>query len=69
MKIIINGESRKFESTPLRLEVVLRAYGFDLQSKGIALALNENLLVRSQWVETELQEGDHLEIVHARQGG
>jgi len=35
----------------------------------VAVELNREIVRREQWVETELQEGDRLEIVHFVGGG
>jgi thiamine biosynthesis protein ThiS len=35
----------------------------------VAVELNRNLVPRSQWAETNLAEGDQLEIVHFVGGG
>ena len=37
--------------------------------KGIAIAVNEAVISRSQWQTHQLQEGDRIEIVRAVQGG
>ncbi len=38
-------------------------------AKGVAIALNEEVVPRSAWVATSLAEGDRIEILIAAQGG
>ena len=35
----------------------------------VAVELNREIVPRSQWDETQLRDGDHLEIVHFVGGG
>jgi sulfur carrier protein len=39
------------------------------RTTGIAVAVNQNVLTRSEWAQTALQPGDRVEIVSATQGG
>lgn len=41
----------------------------DTTSRGLAVALNGSVVPRALWHETQLQSGDSVEIVQARQGG
>lgn len=42
----------------------------DIQDfKGIAIAVDGEVLGRSQWESTTLAEGQTIEVVHATQGG
>ena len=43
--------------------------GIDVDGKGIAVALNGQVVRRAGWTETRLSPGDNVEIVRARQGG
>lgn len=41
----------------------------DLPSQGVAIALNNRMIPRSQWAEQEIQYGDSLVIIKAACGG
>ena len=41
----------------------------NISSKHIAIEINENLVFRSDWQETNLKDGDKVEIVKAIGGG
>lgn len=68
MKIKINGEVLAVkEQMNLSEFVELRLNG--KEPRGIAVALNDMIIPKSKWNETELKENDSVEIVHAVQGG
>ena len=66
MKLQINGESRDFAS-PLSLASLVEQLG--MKQDRVAVELNRNIVPREQWAETQLCEGDRLEIVHFVGGG
>jgi sulfur carrier protein len=39
------------------------------EGRGVAIAVNGTVVPRAAWVTTNLNNGDKIEIVHARQGG
>ena len=41
----------------------------DLPPQGVAIALNNRMITRSQWAEQEIQNGDSLVIIKAACGG
>ncbi len=43
--------------------------GINLGERGIAVALNGEVVPRAAWKQTALRPGDVVEIVRARQGG
>jgi sulfur carrier protein len=48
----------------------LRRIGIDVDSaRGIAVAVNDEVIHRDRWSATPLEEGDRMEIITARQGG
>ncbi|MCS6905110.1 MAG: sulfur carrier protein ThiS [Bacteroidia bacterium] len=67
MKIIVNGELIVFAQSALKIIELLQAKKISLE--GIAVAVNDNVIKKSEWDKFELQEGDKVEIVYARQGG
>jgi sulfur carrier protein len=66
LSVALNGE---------RLEIPLRATVADVisalgcGSRGIAVAVNSQIVPRSQWGSVELLEGDRVEVLHAVAGG
>jgi len=66
VKIQINGETRDVANQST-LEDLVRELTFPPQR--IAIELNHNVVRRSEWFETILNEGDRIEIVHFVGGG
>jgi sulfur carrier protein len=68
MKLHINGEERSFDApAPLTLAVLVEILG--MKPDRVAVELNRDIIPRSQWPETPLNEGDRLEVVHFVGGG
>ena len=66
-RLFVNGEARDWEGGALT--TFLKAYGLDPAAPGIAVALNGSVVPRKAWPETELGEGDRLELVGVFKGG
>ena len=66
IKIFINCDLKKF---PQETNIVSVLESLNISSKHIAIELNENLVFRSDWQETNLKDGDKVEIVKAIGGG
>ena len=66
IKIFINGYLKKF---PQETNIVSVLESLNISSKHIAIEINENLVFRSDWQETNLKDGDKVEIVKAIGGG
>jgi sulfur carrier protein len=65
--IRVNGEEQAL-TTPT-LAALLDEKAVDVQQRGIAVALNGRVVPRAEWPSTNLNPGDNVEIVRARQGG
>ncbi len=65
MKITINGQEQTF--APITLALLVEQLG--MKQDRVAVELNRNIVPRAEWAETNLAEGDHLEIVHFVGGG
>jgi sulfur carrier protein len=65
MKIVINGQEQTY--APTTLASLIEQLG--MKQDRVAVELNRNIVPRSQWPETNLAEGDQLEIVHFVGGG
>jgi len=66
MKLLINGEDREFNA-PLSLFLLVEQLG--MKTDRVAVELNREIVARERWAETNLNEGDRLEIVHFVGGG
>jgi thiamine biosynthesis protein ThiS len=66
MKLQINGEARDFDS-PLTLAGLVDHLG--MKADRVAIELNRSIVARDRWPQTNLAEGDRLEIVHFVGGG
>ena len=62
----INGEAREF-SAPLTITQLIEQLG--MKPERVALERNRALVPRAQWPQTQLANGDELEIVHFVGGG
>lgn len=66
MQIYLNGN---WTQVPDRITMQLLIESLDLGGRRIAVEVNEAILPRSAFKETQLQEGDKVEIIHAVGGG
>ncbi len=65
--VILNGATCPLDAETLSEFMVGR--GYDPARGGVAVAVNDQVVTRSGWDATLLQDGDRLEIVEAVQGG
>jgi sulfur carrier protein len=65
MRVIVNGEQREIASA--RVDALLSE--LEYEGTHFAIALNYDVLPRSRWAETQLKNGDEIEIITPRQGG
>ena len=65
MKIILNGQAQDLESKTIAALVEELNYA----NKTVAIALNESFVPKSNYEQTVISEGDHIEIVAPMQGG
>lgn len=69
MKIVVNGDERDVRDH-LTLADLLRDQELDeVASRGIAAAVDSEVVPRSAWDDTMLSEGQRVELVAAMQGG
>ena len=67
--VLVNGAPQPLPDASTTLDALLRQTGLDVQTSGIAVALNDEVVRRQAWPETTIHEGDHIEVVTAKQGG
>jgi sulfur carrier protein len=65
MKIVINGQEQIL--APATLAQLVEQLG--MKQDRVAVELNRDIVPRAAWAETNLAEGDRLEIVHFVGGG
>jgi sulfur carrier protein len=66
MKLHINGEEKTFESS-LTVAALIESLG--IKPDRVAVELNREIAPRTTWPQTQLKDGDHLEIVQFVGGG
>ncbi|MBL4762344.1 MAG: sulfur carrier protein ThiS [Gammaproteobacteria bacterium] len=66
MKITLNGKNTDIPDQATATQLVAH---LQLTGKRIAMEVNKELVLRSEYLEFILQEGDSVEIVHAIGGG
>ena len=65
MKIQLNGEDREVSATTVA-ELVIE---LGLEKRMLAVERNLEVVPKSQYADTALEEGDRLEVVHMIGGG
>jgi len=67
MEININGKSKNVEVNASLELLVISENGENI--KGIAVAINDTVIPKSNWSSTILNENDQITIIKATQGG
>lgn len=67
MEITINGKSREI-APPYSVEALLSEL-FPASAKGIAIAINQSVVPRSDWPDHLLRPHDQVTLITATQGG
>jgi len=68
MRLVVNGTPFDGQ-TDYKLDQLLKEFSGHPNPEGTAVAVNEEVIPRSQWPETPLNEGDRIEILGAVSGG
>ncbi len=66
--IVLNGEPRELPEGASAADAV-RASGADERARGVAVALEGEVVPRGEWSSTPLVDGGHVEVLTAVQGG
>ena len=66
MNVIVNGEPTELESGAT-VEAVLAS--LELPDRGVAVAVDAEVVPRGEWPAHELNEGARVEVLRAIQGG
>jgi sulfur carrier protein len=65
--VMLNGEPRELDGHAT-VEAAVRLAGAP-DGRGVAVALDGEVVPRGQWATTEIREGQQIEVLHAVQGG
>ncbi|UIR56902.1 sulfur carrier protein ThiS [Sphingobacterium sp. SRCM116780] len=68
MELTINHQSHFYDQLPSSLEGLM-LLEFPEKTKGIAVAVNNQVIPKTAWSNTTLQHQDHILIISATQGG
>ncbi len=68
MLISVNGEDRQLPDGAT-VATVVELLDLSPQARGVAVALDGEVVARSRWAQTELADGARIEVVAAIQGG
>jgi sulfur carrier protein len=68
MNVLVNGEERSLESGTTVAELVA-SLGAPADGRGVAVAIETEVVPRSFWGTTELMPGARVEVLIAVQGG
>jgi len=68
VKVVLNGESTELRDGAT-VEAALASLELPGAGRGVAVAVDAEVVPRGQWADTELHEGARVEILRAIQGG
>lgn len=66
MTVVVNGERRELHHEATVADVVRLLVEAE---RGVAVALDGEVVPRSAWATTRLRDGHHVEVLRAVQGG
>lgn len=68
MQLIVNGQEQSVDDSSTLLDLLIEM-NFNAEQKGIAVAVNAEVVARAMWADMRLHNGDRVDIIHAVQGG
>lgn len=68
MNVLLNGRSTPVDDA-VSLAALLQSIGVDASRRGVAVAVNDDVVPRSAWAERRLAEADRVEVIQATVGG
>ena len=68
MRIVLNGEPHELAETASVRDAVMAA-GTPAEARGVAVALDGEVVPRGRWDDQPLADGQRVEVVQAVQGG
>jgi sulfur carrier protein len=67
LKVVVNGEARELRAGATLAELIEEA--IPGRRRGVAVAVDAEVVPQSAWESTELSEGQRVELLAAMQGG
>jgi sulfur carrier protein len=67
MTIFINDEPTEVEQLPTIIDILTKLQIFEVQ--GIAVAINDEVIKKTDWQAIALNQNDRLMLIRATQGG
>jgi sulfur carrier protein len=68
MKVVVNGADTEL-ADGATVEAALESLDLPAAGRGVAVAVDAEVVPRGEWAGTELHEGARVEILRAIQGG
>ena len=69
MSIVLNGRSCELGGEPVTPASALAELGLDPQARGVAVAVDGEVVPRAEWESRALADGARVEVLTAMQGG
>ena len=69
MKVVVNGEARELPEALTIAELVAEEAPGLMDGRGVAVAVDAEVVPRSEWAATTLEAGQTVEVLAAMQGG
>jgi sulfur carrier protein len=66
VNVVLNGEARELPDAATIADVLAL---LEAPDRGVAVALDAEVVPRGEWARARLREGVHIEVVQAVQGG
>jgi sulfur carrier protein len=68
VNVLLNGELRELPGSATVVQAV-EAAGVEQEGRGLAVAVDGDVVPRGQWAQTRLADGQRVEVLRAVQGG
>ena len=68
MRVLLNGEEREL-APGATVQALVEALALPAGGRGLAVAVDAEVVPRGEWSARELADGARVEVVHATQGG
>ena len=68
MRVVLNGQLRELRDGAT-VEAAVAASGAPESRRGVAVAVDGEVVPRGEWASTTLREGQSVEVLQAVQGG
>ena len=68
MRVVLNGQTRELREGAT-VEAAVAASGAPESRRGVAVAVDGEVVPRGEWARTTLREGQRVEVLQAVQGG